>query len=78
MVALDPDIPPARQRLPLLADSSEAGLTFTVVSQVIGAAAGGTTWRPTPGRHRIALTDKRGAVLDEVEVSVRGGTAGAR
>ncbi|MCC7200481.1 MAG: penicillin-binding protein 1C [Gammaproteobacteria bacterium] len=78
VVALDPDIPSARQRLPLLADSSEAGLAFTVDGKVIGAAAGGTTWRPTPGRHRIALTDKRGAVLDEVEVSVRGGTAGAR
>jgi penicillin-binding protein 1C len=70
IVALDPDIPPKRQRLALRAEGGRA-LRWRVDGREFarGAQAG---WLPWPGRHVLQLVDAGGTVLDEVRVEVRG------
>ena len=73
VIALDPDIPPDRQRLTFTAsgDSGRWRLDGKPLAQ--GAQV---QWLPWPGRHVMQLTDARGKVLDEVRFEVRG--AGVR
>jgi penicillin-binding protein 1C len=68
IVALDPDIPPQRQRLQFAADGAP-GLWHVDGKPM---ARGVSHWLPWPGRHLIELRDARGAVLDAVRVEVRG------
>ena len=69
ILALDPDIPPARQRLHLRA--SGQGLYWRMDGKPLGRG-GEVAWMPWPGRHLVQLTDARGTVLDEVRIEVRG------
>lgn len=84
IIALDPDIPPAHQRLSLRArldpassGVSPAGLHWQIDDQRLGS---GTSqgWLPIPGHHRIQLRDGNGQVLDEVRIEVRGAGLSAR
>ncbi len=69
IIALDPDIPPQRQRLRLQAEGN--ALRWLMDGKEI--AQGNTVnWLPWPGKHTIALADKQGKVLDEVRIEVRG------
>ncbi len=73
IVALDPDIPPAHQRVQLAASSAAAGarLRWRLNGQPLAEGAQ-HAWPPWPGRHRLQLTDAQGKVLDEVRIEVRG------
>ncbi len=75
IIALDPDIPPANQRLRLSATvppGAPTGLRWQVAGQTI--AHGPTAaWLPPPGQHAIRLIDARGQVLDETQIEVRSG-----
>lgn len=73
IVALDPDIPPNRQRLSFVA--SGAGGRWRLDGKPLGQGTQ-LQWLPWPGRHVMQLTDARGTVLDEVRFEVRG--AGVR
>ena len=73
IIALDPDIPPNRQRVGFTADGSN--LRWLVDGKVFAKGAS-AQWRPWPGRHVVQLTDVRGELLDEVRLEVRG--AGVR
>jgi penicillin-binding protein 1C len=73
VVALDPDIPPSRQRIRLLADGVRAARW-----RLDGKPLPGNDWAPWPGRHALALVDARGAVLDQVRFEVRGAVVRAR
>ena len=69
IVALDPDIPPNRQRLSFRAEGRDLrwhmdGKAFARGNEV--------KWLPWPGRHTVQLLDGRGAVLDEIRIEVRG------
>ncbi len=77
IVALDPDIPPTRQRLQLAASPVPAGadLRWQLDGRSLGQGAR-LAWLPWPGRHVLQLQDARGKVLDEVRFEVRG--AGVR
>jgi penicillin-binding protein 1C len=74
VIALDPDIPPLRQRVAIRARASLPGLSITVDNRRVAARqdAGIATamWLPTPGVHVIALTDGR-HVFDRARISVR-------
>ncbi|AVP59122.1 penicillin-binding protein 1C [Pulveribacter suum] len=77
IVALDPDIPPANQRLHFAAGDGLPGQALAW--HIDGKAAGRGRewdWLPWPGRHRVQLLDARGQVLDEIHIEVRG--AGVR
>jgi penicillin-binding protein 1C len=69
IIALDPDIPPQRQRLQLLSD--QANGQWRISGKPIGQGSK-AQWMPWPGRHVIELVDARGNVLDEVRIEVRG------
>lgn len=77
IVALDPDIPPAHQRVQLVASPVPAGarLRWRLDGALLGEGAQ-RAWQPWPGRHRLQLTDGKGQVLDEIRLEVRG--AGVR
>lgn len=72
IIALDPDIPPARQRLQFTA--SDDGLLWRMDGKPLGRGAR-VAWLPWPGRHVVQITDARGQVLDEIRIEVRGAGA---
>ncbi len=74
IVALDPDIPPANQRLWFqVAAAWPKGAAWRLDGKpVAGAARVG--WLPWPGRHTLELVDASGAVRDSVRFEVRGAT----
>lgn len=92
MLALDPDIPPQHQRVPLqlrwlgAAQAPQTGsqrVRWVLVTHQPQPARkeigrGNTVdWLPWPGRHRLELQDAAGRVLDSVELEVRGAAARA-
>nr|WP_255593178.1 penicillin-binding protein 1C [Acidovorax sp. sic0104] len=76
IIALDPDIPPARQRLQFAATGD--GLLWRMDGKPLGRGPR-VAWLPWPGRHVVQITDARGQVLDEIRIEVRGaGVAAAQ
>lgn len=75
VLALDPDIPPAHQRLQLRAAGATPGLRWYIDGRPVGRGAQ-QAWPPWPGRHRLELRDARGRLLDRLQFEVRG--AGVR
>lgn len=73
VIALDPDIPPASQRLQFVAGSAAAGadLRWRIGGKPLGRGTR-VGWLPWPGRHVVQLTDGQGRVLDEIRIEVRG------
>ena len=71
--ALDPDIPPAAQRLRFTHEGRlDNGVAqWRLDGRVIGRGAA-FNWLPMPGRHELALLDGRGRVLQQVKFEVRG------
>ncbi|MBB1073910.1 penicillin-binding protein 1C [Rhodoferax sp. 4810] len=73
IIALDPDIPPAHQRVTFTATGS--GLRWLMDGKPF--ATGSTVqWLPWPGRHVVQITNAQGRVLDDIRLEVRG--AGVR
>ncbi len=74
VIAIDPDIPPARQRVIIRANANVPGLSITIDNRPLpvtrDAGVLNALWLPVPGVHIIALTDGR-HVFDRVRVSVR-------
>ena len=73
IIALDPDIPPNRQRVSFSAEGNNLKWLMDGKEFARGAQA---QWLPWPGRHVIHITDASGAKLDEIRLEVRG--AGVR
>ena len=69
IIALDPDIPPSRQRLQFTAEGQN--LTWLMDGKTL-ARGPSVQWLPWPGRHVVQLTDGKGAVFDEIRLEVRG------
>ena len=73
VVALDPDIPPANQRLRFVAAGAAPGapLRWRLDGKLVGRRPV-HAWPPWPGRHQLQLEDASGRVLDAVRFEVRG------
>jgi hypothetical protein len=72
VIALDPDIPPRRQRMPLKASGTPArGSQWQLDGQPIGPVSEHSQWLLQPGRHRLALLDRKGDEVDSVNFEVR-------
>ena len=69
IIALDPDIPPNRQRVSFSAQGSNLRWTMDGKPLASGASA---EWLPWPGRHVVRISNAGGDVLDEVRLEVRG------
>ncbi|WP_367850369.1 penicillin-binding protein 1C [Rhodoferax sp. WC2427] len=67
--ALDPDIPPNRQRVDLQAIG--AGLRWWIDGKPF-AQGPSAQWLPWPGRHVVQIRNAQGTVLDSVRLEVRG------
>jgi penicillin-binding protein 1C len=78
IVALDPDIPPARQRMVFEADARGAALRWVVDGADLGPAGEPLLWEPVRGRHAVGLVDATGQALDTVTFEVRGLAAAPR
>ncbi|UTH73204.1 penicillin-binding protein 1C [Chromobacterium sp. IIBBL 290-4] len=68
--ALDPDVPPANQRLVLRARGI-ASAQWWLDGKRLGAGAE-LAWFPWPGRHKLELKGKDGKTVDSVKFEVRG------
>jgi len=82
IVALDPDIPPASQRVRLVAQGAPATVRWSAGGREI-ARGPLAWWFPAPGRHELQLRGADGRILDRIRLEVRGAAsrntgAGAR
>jgi penicillin-binding protein 1C len=79
IIALDPDIPPNRQRVRFEAEGRGAGMQWRIDGKPL-ARGNKAQWLPWPGRHVVELLDARGQVVDQIKLEVRGAgvVAGAR
>ena len=73
IIALDPDIPPNRQRVTFSAEGN--GLRWLVDGKPL-ARGTSAQWLPWPGRHVVQIADAKGQVFDAIKLEVRG--AGVR
>jgi penicillin-binding protein 1C len=72
VIALDPDIPPGRQRIALqLSAVAAPGWRWRIHDQWLGRADQPQSWLPQPGRHQLALVDARGGEIESVSFEVR-------
>jgi penicillin-binding protein 1C len=71
LVALDPDVPAARQRLAVRAEPPDGSLAFRLDGDEIGRAGDTILWQPVRGRHALALVDAAGRTLQRVRFEVR-------
>ena len=68
LIAIDPDIPPARQLLVIRSIGQRPGLFIAVDGRRLPGLP--ARWAPVPGRHEISLTDGQ-TTYDRVRVTVR-------
>jgi penicillin-binding protein 1C len=69
IIALDPDIPPNRQRVSFAAEGQ--GVAWLIDGKPF-AKGNSAKWLPWPGRHVVQLIDAKGVKLDEIKLEVRG------
>jgi penicillin-binding protein 1C len=72
IIAIDPDMPAAVQRVRFLAAPQLAGQRWQLDGEVLGAPEEPVFWAPRPGHHDLVLIDAGGAELDRVRFEVRG------
>ncbi|MGE3850095.1 MAG: penicillin-binding protein 1C, partial [Gammaproteobacteria bacterium] len=71
IIALDPDIPPARQTVALESRGAPAHAAWRLDDVVLGHGRERLAWSPVPGAHRLELREGE-RVLDSVRFTVRG------
>ncbi|WP_459716803.1 penicillin-binding protein 1C [Paraburkholderia sp. 2C] len=77
LFALDPDIPPANQRIAFeRANGTSERSSWQLDGKRLGHAQR-VLWPPWPGRHVLELVDANGRIADSVRFEVRGATARA-
>jgi penicillin-binding protein 1C len=75
LFALDPDIPPARQRIVFeRARGASDASVWRLDGKVLGHGER-LTWLPWPGRHVLELVDADGSSADRIRFEVRGAVA---
>jgi penicillin-binding protein 1C len=72
IIALDPDIPPERQRVHMQVAGMGGSLRIRLGQEELKASPEGALWQPRAGRHVASLVDGSGTELDRVEFEVRG------
>ena len=72
IIALDPDIPPASQRMAFVASAMPTGLRWVLNGTEIAERGARILWAPVPGRHVLALEDAEGVAVSTAAFEVRG------
>jgi penicillin-binding protein 1C len=71
VIAIDPDIPPGEQRVPIAVQGETEGLFLRLNSEVVGQARDTILWMPKSGVHQLALEDSAGQAIDRILFTVR-------
>ena len=71
IIAFDPDIPPAQQRVLIEAQPASAALEFVLDGATLGDADAPHFWALARGKHVLVLSDAAGRESDRVVFSVR-------
>lgn len=72
VIALDLDIPPARQRIVFETGSVQATFWWMLDGTKLGTATEPILWEPQPGQHTLTLCDERDIPVEVVHFGVRG------
>ena len=72
IIALDPDIPAAHQRIAFVASDARPGHAWTLDGRALEGKGERALWTPAPGRHVVALHDDAGDAIASVAFEVRG------
>jgi len=72
IIALDPDIPAAHQRVAFVASPGGSGLRWKLDDAILDERGARVLWAPAPGRHVLALEDAEGRAVSTVAFEVRG------
>lgn len=72
IIALDPDIPPAHQRVAFTAGPIAHDVRWRLDDVELPDRGARALWSPTPGRHAVTLVDGDGKVVARVAFEVRG------
>ncbi|MDM0114247.1 penicillin-binding protein 1C [Variovorax sp. J22R133] len=75
IVALDPDIPPNRQRVSF--EAVGRGVQWRIDGKPLGRG-NRAQWLPWPGRHVVQLADACGEIVDQIRLEVRGAALAAK
>jgi penicillin-binding protein 1C len=75
IVALDPDIPAAVQRMQFAMRPEAHGYSFRIDGEELAVDA---TWSPVHGKHVLDLIDGTGRIADSVHFTVRGNAGTAK
>ena len=70
--ALDPDIPPAHQRIPIRIESATAEIGLLVDGVTVQTSEEPYLWEPSAGRHSFALSGSPGRAQSPIEILVKG------
>jgi penicillin-binding protein 1C len=71
VIAIDPDIPPRLQRVPLAARGADDRMVLRLNGQLVGPASDNLMWTPERGTYVLALEDPSGHTLDSARFIVR-------
>lgn len=71
VIAVDPDIPMAHQKLPISTEGASAEMRLKLNGHELARADHVTLWTPKAGSYALELGDGRGKVLDRVVFTVR-------
>lgn len=71
VIALDPDMPARRQRIPIRVADAAGGTRLELDGQAIAVGDQPLLWPPRAGAHRLHLRDVDGRLLDQVLFTVR-------
>jgi penicillin-binding protein 1C len=77
LIALDPDIPPSRQRIVFEAHDGGVPLRWVLDGADLGSATDLLMWEPRPGKHTLLLVDEARHSYDTSTFEVRGAVAHA-
>jgi penicillin-binding protein 1C len=77
VIAIDPDIPAARQRIAFDADAAGNDARWILDGSELGPAAAPLLWQPVRGTHTLQLVDAAARTLATVRFEVRGSADGA-
>ncbi len=77
IIAIDPDIPRAEQRVSFEASHAGTGARWILDGRELCARAAQCMWEPRPGRHTLGLMSASGHLDQSVEFSVRGSQSAA-
>jgi len=71
IIALDPDIPTDRQRVPIRVEGGTTNLVVRLNDTAVGHAGEVILWSPSSGRYRLSLEGGNGQSVDQVSFTVR-------